>query len=167
MSDNFTLDDEEPNDRSMLDSYATTEAAVLEPNGRAGTANDEWTGARCEKCDARLVSDVVSICRHCGWYASLGSYVEIDPEWERNSETEPAAAATPRPTHLQVWLGLLPRWSWVIIASVLFVATESIVARLVTPADSSIRTMWSLSQLAIGVLIVGRLLAILTCKIID
>ena len=150
MSDNFTLDDEESNDGSMLDSYTTTEAAVLEPNGRAGTANDEWTGARCEKCEARLVSDVVSICPHCGWYASLGSYVEIDPEWERNSETEPAAAATARPSHLQVWLGLLPWWWWVVIASVLFVTIESIVARLVTPAGSSIRTTWSLVQLAIG-----------------
>jgi hypothetical protein len=152
MSDNFAIDEDEPNDGSMLDSYTTTEAAVLEPVGGAGTANDEWTGARCEKCEARLVSDVVSICPRCGWYASLGSYVEIDPEWERNSETEPAAAATARPSHLQVWLGLLPRWSWVIIASVLFVTIESVVARLVTPADSSIRTTWSLSQLAIGVL---------------
>jgi hypothetical protein len=152
MSDNFAIDEEEPNDGSMLDSYTTTEAAVLEPVSGAGTANDEWTGVRCEKCEARLVSDVVSICPHCGWYASLGSYVEIDPEWERNSETEPAAAETTRPTHLQVWLGLLPRWSWVIIASVLFVTIESVVARLVTPAGSSIRTTWSLGQLAIGLL---------------
>jgi hypothetical protein len=152
MSDNFAIDDEEPNDVSMLDSYSTTETAVLEPDGGADVANDEWTGARCEKCEARLVSDVVSICPHCGWYASLGSYVEIDPEWERNSETEPAAAETARPTHLQVWLGLLPRWSWVIIASVLFVTIESVVARLVTPAESSIRTTWSLGQLAIGLL---------------
>jgi ATP dependent DNA ligase C terminal region len=34
---------------------------------------------------------------------------------------------------------------------VLFVTIESIVARLVTPADSRVRTAWSLSQLAIGV----------------
>jgi hypothetical protein len=94
----------------------------------------------------------VSICPHCGWYGSLGSYVEIYPEWETDSETKPAATQTARPTHLQVWLGLLPRWSWIIIASVLFVMVESVIARLVTPADSWIRTTWSLGQLAIGLL---------------
>jgi hypothetical protein len=83
----------------------------------------------------------------------LGQFVEVDPDWEVDSEPESAATKpAPQPSHLQVWLGLLPRWSWAIIASVLFLTIESVVARFVTPADSSIRTTWSLSQLAIGLL---------------
>ena len=123
MSDNFAFCDDDSNDGSMLDSSAATGTAVLEPAEGAGAAIAEWTGASCEKCEARLASDVVSICRHCGWYASLGQFVEVDPDWEIDLEPESATAeaeAAPRPSHLQVWLGLLPRWSWVIIASVLF-----------------------------------------------
>ncbi len=126
-----------------------TEAAVLEPGDGVSTANVEWTGARCEKCEARLVSDVVNICRRCGWYASLGQFVEVDPDWEIDSESATVESA-PRPSHLQVWLGLLPRWAWVIIASVFVLIVESVVARFATPADSWVRTTWSLSQLTIG-----------------
>jgi hypothetical protein len=153
MSDNFAICDDDSNDGSLLDS-SVAGTAVLEPGDGADAGIAEWTGARCEKCEARLVSDVVSICRHCGWYASLGQFVEVDPEWEIDLEPEAAAEAeaAPRPSHLQVWLGLLPRWSWVIIASVLFLAMESVVVRFVTPADSWIRTTWSLSQLTIGLL---------------
>jgi ATP dependent DNA ligase-like protein len=50
---------------------------------------------------------------------------------------------------------MLPRWAWIMIASVLFVIVESVIARLATPADSFIRTTWSLSQLAIGVIAVA------------
>src|SRR3954451_7195946 len=133
MSDKFSNYDDESNEGSMLDSCAETGTAVLEPGDGVGASNAEWTGPRCEKCEARLVSDVVSICRQCGWYASLGQFVEVDPDWEIESEpTSGAVEVAPRPTHLQVWLGLLPRWTWAIIASVLFVGVESVVARFAT-----------------------------------
>ena len=136
----------------MVDSYAATAAEVLEP-GDGVAAPAEWNGPRCEKCDARLVTDVVSICPRCGWYASLGQFVEIDPAWETASEGESAATeSAPRPSHLHVWLRLLPRWSWIIIASVSVLIIESVVVRFATPAGSWIRTTWSLSQLMIGVL---------------
>lgn len=151
MSDKISNCDDGPNDGSMLDSYASTGSAVLEPNEGMVAANVEWTGARCEKCEAPLVSDVVSICRRCGWYASLGQFVEVDPDWETEPESATAEAA-PRPSHLQVWLGLLPRWSWVIIGSVFVLLVESVVVRFATPADSAIRTTWSLSQLTFGLL---------------
>lgn len=143
-----------PFEDSMLDSCAATDTAVVDAD-EAGIecpeADREWTGARCEKCDARLVSDVVSICRHCGWYGSLGQFVEVDPDWE--VAAEPAAATTepaPRPSHLQTWIQLLPRWSWVVIASVLALIVESVVARFAV-ADNA-RTTWSICQLTIGLL---------------
>ena len=111
-------------------------------------ATSEWTGPRCEKCAAPIKSDVVTICRSCGWYASLGTFVELDPNWETyTDEAAEPAAAEPQKSHLRVWLDLMPRWGWVIIASVLAVVVESVVARFATPAGSSLRTTWSLSQL--------------------
>jgi hypothetical protein len=101
------------------------------------------------------MSDVVSICRRCGWYASLGAFVELDPDWETDLEPATTAAPAPRPLNLRDWIKLVPRWGWIIIASVLFVMAESIVARLVTPAGSWVRTAWSLGQLTIGALAVA------------
>jgi hypothetical protein len=149
MSNMPEICDDGPIDDSMLDSYSATSAAVLEPVDDVGATDTEWAGACCEKCNARLLSDVVSVCGRCGWYASMGAYIELDPSWETDSEAEPVAVETTRP-NVQHWLALVPRWCWVIAATVSALLIESVVARLVTPADSWIRTAWSLSQLAIG-----------------
>jgi hypothetical protein len=55
----------------------------------------------------------------------------------------------------------MPRWAWVILASMLAVVIESVVARLATPDGSSLRTMWSLSQLGLG------LLAAISCHVFN
>ncbi len=75
--------------------------------------------------------------------------VEVDPSWETDSESAPAPAEAPQ-LSLRSWINLVPRWAWVILVSVLIVVTESVAARLATPADSWARTAWSLSQMAIG-----------------
>jgi hypothetical protein len=126
--------------------------ATMEKETQPTEAN-EWTGPRCEKCEAPLKSDVVTICRKCGWYASLGTFVEVDPNWETEDETDSAVAPTTKKSHLRVWLELMPKWSWVIIGTALGVIVESVVVRLITPAGSSIRTIWSLTQLFGGVLV--------------
>ncbi len=142
----------ELNDQSLENFDTTSTVSTLEPEKEANN-QAEWTGPRCEQCDSPLKSDVVAICRKCGWYASLGTFVEVDPNWEADTETYDAGEAAPQKSHLQVWLELLPRWSWVIIASVLAVVVESVVARFVTPADGGLRTVWSLSQLAAGIVL--------------
>ena len=145
---------ERPSDDELLENYDTpSSVTTLEPEAEADTPAADWTSPRCEKCAAPLKSDVVTICRRCGWYASLGTFVELDPNWETDTESAEPAAEAPQKSHLQVWLELLPRWSWVIIGSVLVVVAESIIARLATPADSGLRTAWSLSQLMAGVLV--------------
>ncbi len=73
MSEMLEIGDDRPTDDLMLDSYATTESALLDPDEPVGIEQSEWTGVRCEKCDEPFVSDAVSICTRCGWYASLGS----------------------------------------------------------------------------------------------
>jgi hypothetical protein len=136
------------------DNDSATSVAVLEADDGSSSAPDEWTGPRCEKCAAPLKSDVVTICRSCGWYVSLGTFVEIDQRWEVAVEPEEEPVGQPRPSHARVWFELVPWWGWLIIGSVLVVIVESVIARLVTPAGGSLRTTWSLAQLGIGVMTV-------------
>jgi hypothetical protein len=147
MHDQHEFDDVPQNEFDAPSSVST-----LEPAEELDTPSPDWTGPRCEKCRAPLSSEVVTICRRCGWYASLGTFVEVDPNWDADAQTDDTLAAAPQKSHLQVWFDLVPRWSWVIVASVLAVIVESVVVRLVTPADSWLRTAWSLSQLGAGVL---------------
>jgi hypothetical protein len=144
--------DDHSDDVSAESSDTSLALATAERDSDALGAPAEWTGPRCEKCDAPMKSDVVTVCRKCGWYASLGQFLEVDPNWEHDAEADEPAAESPQKSHLRVWIDLLPRWSWLIIASVVIIVVESVVARLVTPAGSSIRTTWSLGQLAIGIL---------------
>jgi hypothetical protein len=65
------------------------------------TIESEWDSPCCEKCELPLKSDVVSICRNCGWYPSLGTYVELDEEYEALSDPE-KVEAKPQPSHLEI-----------------------------------------------------------------
>ena len=141
------------NDGWMEDfSDDSSSVAVLEKIEPEKQKSPEWAGPRCEKCNAPIKSDVVSICRSCGWYSSLGTFVELDPNWDTSEEDEPteAVSVAPQKSHVRVWLDLMPRWSWVMIACALVVVVESVVVRFATPPGSSLRTVWSLSQLALG-----------------
>ena len=111
-----------------------------------------WNGPCCEKCSAPMKSDVVAVCRRCGWYARLGQFVEVDQNWEaygdeRSSRHRPPPRRTPK-----CGSNLLPRWAWIVIATVAAVVVESVVARLVTAEGSSLRTTWSLTQLVVGLM---------------
>jgi hypothetical protein len=137
---------------SEFDATHSGGTATLDPcDAPEATGNSDWTGSRCEKCDAPMKSDVVTVCRHCGWYASLGTYVEVDREYEVFGD-HAEAEAKPQPSHLEVWRNLLPRWSWILIGTSAFLIVESVAVRLATPADSWVRTIWSLTQLGCGVL---------------
>lgn len=112
------------------------------------------TGPCCEKCQAPLKSEVVTICRQCGWYPSLGTFVEVDADWETAVDDSAPSKPQPKPSHLQVWGNLIPRWGWIIIASALFVVAESVAVRLATPLGSSLRSVWSIGQLFFGIVAV-------------
>jgi hypothetical protein len=129
----------------------STNVGVIEPKNGDSAESAEWSGPRCEKCAAPLRSDVVTVCRSCGWYASLGTFVEVDPKWETEEREGGATEPAPQPSHLRVWFELVPWWGWVIIGSVAAVVVESIIVRLVTGPGSSLRMTWSIIQLAIGV----------------
>jgi ATP dependent DNA ligase-like protein len=124
-------------------------AVATEEPDSVDTAPSEWTGPRCEKCEAPLKSEV-TVCRSCGWYPSLGRFLEVDPNWESVNDSSQPAAPAPQKSHLRVWFDLLPKWSYVIIASVLTIIVESVIARFTT--SGSLRTTWSLLQMAAGFL---------------
>ena len=89
--------DQKPSDDNhSLDCETETSLAVLEEDSTAPATPEEWTGPRCENCDAPMKSDLVTICRHCGWYASLGRCIEVDTNWETlepDGESEQRAEA--------------------------------------------------------------------------
>ncbi len=136
----YSIDDEDTSD--FLSEDAPAAVATLE---------DVVDNDCCEKCSAALTNDAVQICRRCGWYASLNTFIELDQAWETAFEEPQDTEPEFKPTDLGGWLRLVPRWGWVIIGSTLMIVVESVVACLAT--GGSIRTTWSLAQLALGAVI--------------
>jgi hypothetical protein len=162
MSHTSVIDhDETPNEFMLTEGESSSTLATLEQESPPVTLATAKSGPCCEKCAAPLGLGVVTICRKCGWYASLGVCVEVDPNWETATDEAGSAQPVPQTSHVMFWINLIPRWGWVIIASAFAVIIESVVARLVTPADSSLRTMWSLGQLVIG------LIAVFCCHVFN
>lgn len=95
----------------------------------------------CEKCEAPIDMHTAFVCRRCGWYASIGSFVEIDQAWEEGLEDSPQIAASSF---------RVPAWGWTMLVCVSLVVGESIAARFLTAEESAARTMWSITQLLVG-----------------
>lgn len=92
----------------------------------------------CEKC-RKPVADFAA-CPHCGYYAQLGQYVEIDCEMEGHGEMRP-------PERFK-----LPRWAYLLIAVNVALLVESIAAAIFLPIDSVERLALSVAHLGIGIL---------------
>jgi len=136
---------------SLASDDDSTAIALVELEDQENGKTAEWTGPRCEKCAAPLRSDGIAICRSCGWYGSLNTFVEVDPNWQTEADQDSKAETRPQKSHARVWFELIPWWGWVIVGSLFVVVAESVAARFVTEYGSSSRTTWSLVQLAIGV----------------
>jgi hypothetical protein len=147
-----------PTPTTSDDAFSDFEDQLSDPRATLDTfdtpsysENFDWTGPQCDKCEAPLKSDVVTVCRRCGWYASLGTYVEIHKDWEIHGDDEAAATAPqPQPSHLQIWLHVLPQWAWIILGTTAAIVVESIAVRLLTDPGSPIRTAWTLTQVVGG-----------------
>ena len=111
-------------------------------------------GPCCEKCDAALSSNGTLVCQQCGWYASIGSFVEIDRSWEVATDPELATEEENQPS-AKTSLTSLPRWAWILAGCILGVIVESVAARLLTTDGGGLRTLWSLTQLFVGVVAFG------------
>ncbi len=116
-----------PNDEDSIDLLEST--------------SHEEIGLSCEKCGAGIDAHDTLVCRKCGWYGSIGSFVEIDQRWEGNEDSQDEETS----------IFKLPAWAWTMIACVAVVIAESFAARVLTTADSPERTIWSVTQLFTGI----------------
>lgn len=141
----FSEDDLFQLDSSSGD-LAETEVIELE---KPETNQSASSGLYCEQCDAPRTSDQMAVCQNCGWYASLGTFVEVDREWEKGTTIRTDGQPMAPRSHLQVWMNLLPWYAWLAIIGVAAMIVESVIIRL-TFSESKLYTTWSLAQLAIG-----------------
>jgi ATP dependent DNA ligase C terminal region len=132
------------------DSSTDVDALAADVDNATIELEATWNGPCCEKCQAPMKSDGVAVCRRCGWYARLGQFVDVDHAWETYDDEAAPQAPQTAPSHLQVWLNLLPRWAWILIGTAAAVVAESIAARILTAEGSTLRTTWSLTQLVFG-----------------
>jgi hypothetical protein len=135
-----------------LDDNSSTDTELPSVDNAAIELAAHWNEPSCDKCSAPLKSGTVTVCRRCGWYASLGQFVEVDQDWEAYGDDAEQPAPKAAPSHVEVWLNLLPRWAWIVIGTVAAVVVESVAARLITTEGSALRTIWSLTQLVLGVM---------------
>jgi len=117
-------------------------STAVEPD----TEDDGDAGHYCSNCGQSKTDD--GVCRYCGFYPLLGRCMELDP-WDR---AQPEGEAEPKkaPSHLEVWMNLIPLWGWVLIGCILAVILESTFIRLTGTRGA--RRAWSTTQLGIGVI---------------
>ena len=104
--------------------------------------SSDGTKPSCEKCGTPLSAQESLVCQHCGWYASIGSFVEIDQQWEADGTDQQLESSAETVD--------IPDWVWLMLGCVVVVVAESIAVRLLTSADSPLRARWSILQLLIG-----------------
>ncbi len=116
----------------------SSKAAVLESDSTSELNSNPpaYNGPVCSKCSAP--DEGYAICRVCGYYPKLGSYVEVDYEMEGLVEEE-------KPAGFQ-----LPSWTNTAIAINLAIIAESVAVSFLLPLDSSSRMAWSLLHLIGG-----------------
>ena len=128
---------------------STTEQLGVPPSDGAPTLAPETAPSAvpsqpsCPQCGSIYNDPTMPICRDCGFYASLGTYVEVQHEAE-------VAEQAPPPSHLEVWVNLLPAWGWLTVFCVLAIIVESVLGRLTTEPESELRERWSVYQFLIG-----------------
>ncbi len=108
-----------------------------------------YDGPRCEKCEAPLPPDQM-VCRSCGYYASMGTFVELDAEWEAAIDPTVGEAA-PSQTALEEVASLIPVWAWVLLGTHLAIVVGSIAGRLAMGAEGVAESWWGVGQFVGGV----------------
>jgi hypothetical protein len=106
-----------------------------------GTARPSATKRTCPQCGATEAWGNASWCPKCGYYPKLGTKVAADTLQPVGGEAEELIPAGP-----------MPMWFKVLCGGLLIIIIVSIAARLRVPADGPL-TLWSLSQLGLGVLL--------------
>ena len=118
----------------------STESISLLESGHADSSLP-----RCEKCGSHLRTQESLVCRQCGWYESISSYVEIDQNWEASNDPDVVQEIEEDKEPF-----VLPNWVLTMTGCVTVVILESILVCWNYAIDSDIRSRWSTLQLFIG-----------------
>lgn len=111
----------------------------------------DWDGPRCEKCASPLPGAQL-VCKACGYYASLGTFVEVDAQWEAFAAGTPSQDATTE-TPWETIQRTIPPWAWGLIATNLAIVVGAIIARFSLPADEVLRTYVSVTAFIAGLIV--------------
>ena len=103
------------------------------------------TETKCPGCGSTEPWGRTSWCPSCGYYPALGKKGDAPPETVPG--TEPAG-----PTN--VWQ-VIPGWLWIFAGGVVVITALSIWAALTLGDDSAVRTLWTLAQALIGLMVFG------------
>ena len=103
----------------------------------------------CVQCEAPLVGGPMSVCKKCGWYGNLRTYVDIDQSWEEAIENADNGRRPEKETLLDI-VARTPAWVWLTLVTFSAVLGESIAVRLIVPNESPLRPAWAIGQLLLG-----------------
>lgn len=133
--------------------------ATLDTPPASGDAGPEAASVpSCAKCG---FATAAAACPRCGWYASLGIHVEIDPAYEAlmaapgeatGDADEPLPAPPAWRKHLDVWAGLIPWWGWVLLGTTLGCVAAAIAVRLTVAASPTAHAWCGVGGLVAGLM---------------
>lgn len=125
-------------------------------------ADTEDQGPVCEKCGFVTTA---AACPKCGWYASVGVFVEIDEKFEAvtNAQAAPADGEAPAEqsapeqpewaAHVEVWKSAIPVWGWLMLGTTGGVLAAAIGARLALTQAPEWHTTVGVAGLLVGIMV--------------
>lgn len=132
--------------------------ATLTDSGSAST--DEQSGPTCEKCG---YATAAAACPKCGWYPSVGVYVEIDEKFETvmigkdgqgDEPAEATADATPEwAQHLEVWKSAIPGWGWLMLGTTTGLVAAAIAVRIALTQAPQWHITVGVTGLLVGIMV--------------
>ncbi|MEN0109317.1 MAG: hypothetical protein AAF805_01215 [Planctomycetota bacterium] len=145
-----------------------SEATLPEPTAdstaaAAASAQDAVDGLPvCEKCG---YATAAAACPKCGWYPSVGVFVEIDEKFEavvtaqegggdgESEAAEPAPTTSEWAQHVEVWKSAIPGWGWLLLATTGGVVAAAIAARVGVTQAPQWHTAVGLGGLLVGLVV--------------
>lgn len=124
---------------TALSPSADADEVSVDPSATDETVAD---GPQCEKCEMPL-DEEIPVCRHCGFYPRLNTFVELEDYDKLGVEPKP-----PEPFRV-------PMWACALAALFALVIGESILATRMFERGHPDRAMWSFCQLILGLAFFG------------
>jgi hypothetical protein len=130
INDLATLIEDEPKTAGSGESNTTEQKSVdVDPSVKV-----------CRHCGAPRELKY-PMCRQCGFYELLNTFVEVD-----QIDIDDEGSIRPQSTGM-------PKWAWILMAILFAILMESVAVTFMWPRNSFPRMIWSLSQLAIGLIV--------------